>query len=206
MKRIWMCLSALMILCSVIASVQAEDTSIDYVEEFDSILSELQQLTHNASYMATVNIVIWDNVGVEEAAEHIKLIREYDLSNYYSDYDRKRIRMFVNAFSGQGTDYFSYISYYQDAYDSLSEKTISRNTQYNGIKLTDVSNSIKQLRDKYESEHSNGINALKEYLIKLQSYADFVINPSGNLMSYHSNNETYKNELEELKRNAEFEK
>ena len=62
------------------------------------------------------------------------------------------------------------------------------------------------MKDKFGVDHEDGIKALRDYYIKAESYADFAVNPSGNLLNYHSNHETYNKEMNELKSNAEFDK
>ena len=86
-----------------------------------------------------------------------------------------------------------YAKKYYDAYTAVSEN----------VDL--VKGYVKELKDTYPDKGS-AIDALKAYYIKASAYADFAINPSGTLLSYHSNHETFKKEMNELKIDAEFEK
>lgn len=188
--------------------------SMGYSEKYDRILHRIEELCEYANLIAEINTIMWQKDGPEKIGNDINIMLRLNVNSYSND----DAMVLIKAL-GVTSDYmkaFEYTLYYQLAYASLltdeqkagmkfpSVATILTNDSFYDIE--DVKNDIKALRDIYNDTHSNGIQALRNYYIKLESYAEFATNPSGNLMNYRSNHQTFEREMSELKSNAEFDK
>lgn len=87
-----------------------------------------------------------------------------------------------------------YAKRYQEKYKALPAE------------LDTLKDGIKALKDTCGGDHGDGISALQKYFSKLQAYAEFTTNPSGNLINYRTNHEGFENGMAELKSAAGFDK
>ena len=166
----------------------------DFSSDFDLVLEEITKLGDNADLVASINTVVWQAAGPSDAMSALATLLDIAMKGttegtHYWMYDDE----FYEAFGSYRESVIkSYAKKYYDAYTAVSEN----------VDL--VKGYVKELKDTYPDKGS-AIDALKAYYIKASAYADFAINPSGTLLSYHSNHETFKKEMNELKIDAEFE-
>ena len=164
---------------------------VDYDTEFDALMERVEELGEKADFVSTVNIVIWQETGPEEVAAVLATLLTVENANDLKPhaYDIKE------AFdTSSELECVQYAKRYQEEYKNLAGD------------LEALKEDIKALKDACGDDHSDGIGALQKYFSKLQSYAEFATNPSGNLMNYRSNHEDFENDMAELKSAAEFDK
>lgn len=164
---------------------------VDYDTEFDALMERVEDLGEKADFVSTVNIVIWQETGPEDVASALATLLTVENANDLKPhaYDIKQ------AFdTSSELECVQYAKRYQEEYKALS-------TELEALKT-----DIKALKDACGDDHDDGIDALQKYFSKLQAYAEFATNPSGNLMNYRSNHEGFENDMAELKSAAEFDK
>lgn len=164
---------------------------VDYDTEFDALMERVEELGEKADFVSTVNIVIWQEAGPEEVAAVLATLLTVENANDLKPhaYDIKE------AFdTSSELECVQYAKRYQEEYKTLSSE------------LDTLKTDIKALKDACGDDHDDGIDALQKYFSKLQAYAEFATNPSGNLMNYRSNHESFENDMSELKSAAEFDK
>ena len=145
----------------------------DYSSDFDLVLNRITELGDNADIVASINTLVWQAAGPETAMSALAKLLEIgekgttdDVSWYTLYRDDYR-----EAFGSY--DEYTHVTYakkYYEAYTSVSSE------------VEVVKNYVKELKNTYP-DRSGAIDALKAYYIKASAYADFAINPSGNLMS-----------------------
>ena len=211
-------ISMCLVACGDKSDSTEKDASIDYDQEYDSIIESISTMNEGSNYITSVVMAVWQEAGASEAGsclvEMLSPSCEDDCLNMSVD----SLSNIIDAFGiddsksweyqcDHGGNYaknlqkfgvlkqiYEYCSTYQDKYYNV----------YNS--QNDIKASIKTLKQSVDSEHSDAIEALEEYYLKSCSYADWALNPSGNLINYSSSCSGYKNELSELKTKAEFEK
>lgn len=164
---------------------------VDYDAEFDALMERIETLSDNADFVSTVNIVVWQETGPEEVASVLATLLTTENANDLKPhtYDIKE------AFDTYSElECVQYAKQYQEQYKALTNE------------METLKADIKALKDACGDDHDDGVDALQKYFSKLQSYAEFSTNPSGNLMNYRSNHESFENDMSELKSAAEFDK
>lgn len=164
---------------------------VDYDTEFDALMERVEDLGENADFVSTVNIVVWQEAGPEDVASVLATLLTVENANDLAPhtYDIKQ------AFdTSSELECVQYAKRYQEEYKALSTE------------LDTLKDDIKALKDACGDDHDDGIDALQKYFAKLQAYAQFATDPSGNLMNYRSNHEGFENDMAELKSAAEFDK
>lgn len=174
-----------------LAACGAGTPKVDYDAEFDVLMERVEGLGEKADFVSTVNIVIWQETGPEEVATVLATLLTVENANDLAPhtYDIKE------AFdTSSELECVQYAKRYQEEYKTLTSE------------LETLKTDIKALKDACGDDHDDGIDALQKYFSKLQAYAEFATNPSGNLMNYRSNHEGFENDMAELKSAAEFDK
>lgn len=187
----FLCLMLAGALALSLAACGAGKPKVDYDAEFDDLMERVEDLGEKADFVSTVNIVIWQEAGPEEVAAVLATLLTVENANDLKlhAYDIKE------AFdTSSELECVQYAKRYQEEYKNLAGD------------LEALKEDIKALKDACGDDHSDGIGALQKYFSKLQSYAEFATNPSGNLMNYRSNHEDFENDMAELKSAAEFDK
>ena len=187
----FLCLMLAGALSLSLAACGAGKPKVDYDAEFDDLMERVEDLGEKADFVSTVNIVIWQEAGPEEVAAVLATLLTVENANDLKPhaYDIKE------AFdTSSELECVQYAKRYQEEYKTLAGD------------LEALKEDIKALKDACGDDHSDGIGALQKYFSKLQSYAEFATNPSGNLMNYRSNHEDFENDMAELKSAAEFDK
>lgn len=187
----FLCLMLAGALALSLAACGAGKPKVDYDAEFDDLMERVEDLGEKADFVSTVNIVIWQEAGPEEVAAVLATLLTVENANDLKlhAYDIKE------AFdTSSELECVQYAKRYQEEYKTLAGD------------LEALKEDIKALKDACGDDHSDGIGALQKYFSKLQSYAEFATNPSGNLMNYRSNHEDFENDMAELKSAAEFDK
>ena len=187
----FLCLMLAGALALSLAACGAGKPKVDYDAEFDDLMERVEDLGEKADFVSTVNIVIWQETGPEEVAAVLATLLTVENANDLKlhAYDIKE------AFdTSSELECVQYAKRYQEEYKTLAGD------------LEALKEDIKALKDACGDDHSDGIGALQKYFSKLQSYAEFATNPSGNLMNYRSNHEDFENDMAELKSAAEFDK
>ena len=161
---------------------------VDYDTEFDALMERIEALSEKADFVSTVNSVVWQEAGPEKVSSVLlELLTASDAGDL--SYTAK------NALTDYSTtERTQIIKKYKEQYTALSSE------------LDTLKTDIKALKDACGDDHDDGIDALQKYFSKLQAYAEFATNPSGNLMNYRSNHEDFENDMAELKSAAEFDK
>ena len=187
----FLCLMLAGALALSLAACGAGKPKVDYDAEFDDLMERVEDLGEKADFVSTVNIVIWQEAGPEEVAAVLATLLTVENANDLKlhAYDIKE------AFdTSSELECVQYAKRYQEEYKTLSSE------------LDTLKTDIKALKDACGDDHDDGIDALQKYFSKLQAYAEFATNPSGNLMNYRSNHEDFENDMAELKSAAEFDK
>lgn len=174
---------------SQIDEPKIDEPKVDYDKEFDALMERIEGLSEHANYVSSANTLVWQEVGPSEVSDKLSIMlsarERFDLI------DEDEI---CGAFRAGYSGVWPYIEKYQEGYEALSNE------------LDLLKADIKALKDACGDDHADGIAALQNYYIKLQAYAEFALEPSGNLMNYHSNHESFENDMAELKAAAEFDK
>lgn len=163
---------------------------VDYDTEFDALMQRVEDLGEKADFVSTVNIVIWQETGPEDVATVLASMltaKEFDDLRSQGD-----IRVAFDT--SRDSEAWTYVEKYQEEYTAISTG------------METLKTDIKALKDACGDDHDDGIDALQKYFSKLQAYVEFATNPSGNLMNYRSNHESFENDMSELKSAAEFDK
>jgi len=172
--------------------------TLDYDEEFNGIMDRISELQKKADYVSSINTYIWQEVGPNKVADTLSNIRDLHSAMDMLESDTDVFRNVSQALDINGSDAlaeaWTYIQKYNGDYDALSND------------METLKNDLKSLKDACGKEHSDGVDALQQYYIKLQAYSDFAIAPSGNLTNYHSNHQQFENDMAELRSAAEFDK
>lgn len=174
-----------------LAACGAGTPKVDYDAEFDTLMERVEDLGEKADFVSTVNIVIWQETGPEDVASALATLLTVENADDLKPhtYDIKQ------AFdTSSELECVQYAKRYQEEYKALAAE------------LDTLKDDIKALKDACGDDHDDGIDALQKYFTKLQAYAEFATNPSGNLMNYRSNHEDFENDMAELKSGAEFDK
>ena len=174
-----------------LAACGAGKPKVDYDTEFDALMDRIEDLAEKADYVSSVNIMVWQEVGPEEVAAvlaaMLKAEGASDLSSH--SYDIKQA-----LDTSSDAESWIYVEIYKGHYNALADD------------MEILKTDLKALKDACGSDHNDGIAALQKYFTKLQAYAEFATDPSGNLMNYRSNHEGFENDMAELKSAAEFDK
>ena len=187
LKKI-LCLILVGMLALSLIACGAGSPKVDYDTEFDSLMERIEDLGEEADYVATVNSVVWQEAGPDKVASVLlELLTASDASDL--SYTAK------NALTDYSTsERTQIIKKYKEYYADLSAETETLKTD------------LKSFKDACGDKHDDGVSALQKYFTKLQAYAEFATDPSGNLMNYRSNHQDFENDMKELKSAAEFDK
>ena len=161
-----------------------------YDTTFDNLVARIDSLHDCADNVSTINIMVWQEVGPEYVSMYLNDIMVANIDDsgiiystmykIFDTYDKSKLE--------------TYFELYCNSCNALSNDIAS------------LKSDIKKLIDSYGKDHSAAVSALQDYFTKLESYANFALNPSGNLINYSANHGAYENEMQELKSTAEFEK
>ena len=179
MKKTFLKIISFFILISLFPTL-CYASSLDYSSSFDTLIGMIESLGEMADAVTLINIALWEEVGPSDVAKYIQYvlsIGQFGDTEYQGTYTLKRIKKVLGQY-----DYLNLSQSYYTASDSLP-------------KYLEVAKIIlRQERDKYP-DHANAFKALQEYYIKLAAYAEFALNPSGNLINYRTNRQQFQKEL-----------
>lgn len=163
-------------------------TALDYSSEFDKVLASIDKIGDNADLVATYNKAVWAEAGPSSVSYCLKILLTATDADSVSNGDLR-----VAFHTSDNYILYSYAQKYQKAYKAIAD-------------TESVKEGIKSLKSSFGDAHSDAVSALQTYYIKAVSYAEFAMNPSGNLLNYNKNHEEFKKEMSELKANADFSK
>lgn len=164
--------------------------SEDYNTTFTNLVARIDSLHECADNVSTINIMVWQEVGPEYASTYLNDIMIANVDDSGILYSR----MYKIFGTHDKSKLETYFELYRNSYNALSDDILSLKTD------------IKKLIDSYGKDHATAVSALQDYFTKLESYSNFALNPSGNLINYSASHGTYENEMQELKSTVEFEK
>lgn len=171
-----------------LAACGAGKPKVDYDAEFDALMERIEDLSEKADYTASVNTVVWQEAGPEKVASVLLELLTASDANDLSYTAKSALTDYTAAERTQ------IIKKYKEYYAALSSE------------METLKTDIKALKDACGDDHGDGVSALQKYFSKLQAYAEFATDPSGNLMNYRSNHQSFENDMKELKSAAEFDK
>ena len=172
------------------------ETYAEFLSEYNLIIEQINSMNQNTKIVASYIIKIWDEVGPSSASKYIELMEEIPsleaLREEYRSYWLDLDDILVNT--GYAPDCWECIEEYQTALKEIEGAQTVIEEEYDSLK------------NGAGKEYKDAMNALKEYYVESFAYAEFVIEPSGNLLNYSNTVETYESSISSLRKSAELEK
>ncbi len=174
-------------------STNGKSSKEDFNKEYDMAIMQFELLSVCSADVISKNLEIWDQVGPDSVSYSIECIRAYEINGQDDDW---LIRHIVFSY---GYDY-----YIQGDKERALHKADEYGESYKllleTIKLAE--NTFKSIKQTYGDSYD--ISDLKAYYVEVSSFADLAVNLKGSYMSYSSDANTYLNNIEKLKKNAEL--
>ncbi|MBE6980855.1 MAG: hypothetical protein E7437_00880 [Ruminococcaceae bacterium] len=183
-----------------------------FENEYKWAALSIQYMNLNTEHVISGNVTIWDNVGASDFLtyqEDVIIAGEigYDgmISRYGSD-----DALYVFWVAGYAVDK----EYFGENFFSFSSSKITETEE----KCKSYVQSIKNIEDSHESikafidvmvkdyskEYSTEMDALQNWWIESSLYADHALDPSGNLNSYISDANEYKDNIQRYQKIAGY--
>lgn len=172
-----------------------------YEAELYDLANQMIAIGNHCAYTVEGTKVIWNNVGSGDFWTYYKAISWFCLGLDKKGYDEF-----------YGSDSYYYI---RAAAEALCPSRVYNNSisasgmkealalchEFNGhidyinINMDSVEEAVRSFRNRYKSQHEEETDTLNDWCIELSMYADFALNPSGNLTSYSSKASEYADNM-----------
>lgn len=174
----------------------------------DTIMSLLEETNKRCDQVNDLVVLSWETVGSQKVLSCLELMQSVTSAE-----DLKEQQRLI----GWGSDWF-YVSdiaeklgfdvssdrkLYSEDIESFYEicKNYRENCHKSMENLSKIEKEIKSIKNKNKEAYKN----IKDYYLKTKAYADVVVNPSGSLTEYSNKVNEFKQNIKELKEEAELE-
>ena len=190
---------------------EAQFQKAQFQKKYTEIYSKIKTMNENCVSYTDDIYFIWDVVGAEDAAGTIEYM--LGMTNSFDTYwDDTTIGGMYNWYeyllAGEmgWTRNTSFGIADSESAEEFHTWCMELQKEHNTIKsLNDeISEQIKELRTTYRDDFSYEVDLLNELYVEASAFADFSLEPSGNLLSYGNNKSTYADKVSKLLKSADL--
>ena len=217
MKKLFIVLLALLCVCNICACNNNEKEKLlkEYDKDYELLMDDINELSECCKFVSGDILEVWYVVGVDNLATSFEIMMTIESAEALGKTPDTRV------FAGDMYDIFGYdlsdmsiyetvmdygmrTGYYQDVFDYC---VVFREKYKEMVTLDEsIEKKIKNFKDKYTGLDEKEMDAIIDYYLKVNSFVDFSLEPSGSLLDYSSDIQSYEKDLSELKTKAELNK
>lgn len=193
----------------LLGAVGCSNPDEGYNEAYQNVLSEIGALNTATNDIADYNLLAWEKVGPSDIAYFLNMSAtakdngdvgtgsawkvDYPLMDKVFGTNVEHAKGMTAQQSEITDKVIPYFLAYQDSLSVASEKDSA------------ITGLIKDMKEKYEKNHSDAISALSQYYLDTSSYYAYVIDVGGkSLADYSSEIAAYKKTITESQKAAEL--